>query len=74
MPGGFREDLIPIGTDAGGELGNQICIGLHGGRRGRIYLWVHDSLLGVRDPHSENVYLAAESFEGFIGKLMLYED
>ena len=33
-------DLLPIGSDPGG---NELCVCLAGGRRGRIYFWDHES-------------------------------
>jgi hypothetical protein len=77
------DKIIPIADDGGG---NQICLGIKGKERGKVYYWDHHN-----DPNEEeyledygkpmppevkfqNVYLIAESFEGFIRRLEKHEN
>ena len=49
--------MMPIGEDPGG---NQLCIGLSGAERGRVYFWDHETL---------NVIEVAPSFSAFLDSL-----
>jgi hypothetical protein len=76
--GRMPDTLIPIGDDGGG---NQICLGIKGDERGKIYYWDHHNEWDEDDyleEHGEsmpselqfqNVYLIANSFEDFIVQL-----
>lgn len=76
--GRIPESLMPIGDDG---AGNQICIGIKGPERDRIYYWDHENDPNDQEyfeDHGEpmppevkfqNVYLVADSFEGFIYRL-----
>jgi len=83
LKGRMPDTIIPIADDGGG---NQICLGIKGKERGKIFYWDHHN-----DPNEEeyledygkpmppevrfqNVYLIAESFEGFIRRLERHKD
>jgi hypothetical protein len=53
-------DLLPIGEDPGG---NQICLGIAGDVRGKIYFWDHEREAGG---DWSNVDLVADSFDAFL--------
>lgn len=76
------ETIIPIGYDM---MGNQICIGIAGPERGKIYFWDHEDEWDEGDYTSEglpvppdikfqNVHLIAHSFEEFFDQLYVRED
>jgi len=82
--GRIPSELLTIGQDG---TYRQLCIGISGKYRGRIYLWDrYDELLTDENYLKEhgkprppevsfaNVYLLANSFEEFIGKLELFVD
>ena len=76
--GRMPDTMIPIADDG---AGNQICLGIKGKERGKVYYWDHhnewyeqDYLDDYREPMPpevkfQNVYLIAESFEDFIRRL-----
>jgi hypothetical protein len=62
-------DLLPIASDS---FGNVICVGIRGKRRRRIYFWDHEDEFddnGQGRQDYGNVYLLADSFDEFLGKL-----
>jgi hypothetical protein len=75
--------IIPIGDDG---VGNQICIGIAGNERGKVYFWDHENEWDEADYLEEegvpmppevkfqNVYLVAESFADFINRLEVAKD
>jgi hypothetical protein len=79
--GRMPDTIIPIGDEGGG---NQICLGIKGDERGKVYYWDHEntwSELRYREHFGkpmppefkfQNVYLVAESFEDFIRRLEVY--
>lgn len=70
--------LIPIGSDGGG---NVVCLGIDGKHRCKIYYWDHNNewdedYLNIEKLSREglkfqNVYLIANSFEEFAGRLFV---
>jgi hypothetical protein len=76
--GRMPETIIPIADDGGG---NQICLGVKGKERGKVYYWDHHNEWDEEDYLEEhgkpmppevkfqNVHLIAESFEDFIRRL-----
>ncbi|MDZ7386770.1 MAG: SMI1/KNR4 family protein [candidate division KSB1 bacterium] len=76
--GRMPDTMIPIADDGGG---NQICLGIKGKERGKVYYWDHHNEWDEQDyledygepmpPEAkfQNVYLIAESFEDFIRRL-----
>jgi hypothetical protein len=76
--GRMPDTIIPIADDGGG---NQICLGIKGNERGKVYYWDHDNEWDEEDyleDHGkpmppavkfQNVHLVAESFEDFIQRL-----
>ena len=76
--GRMPESIIPIGGDGGG---NQICLGINGTERGKVYYWDHenewdeeDYLEDYGEPMPpevkfQNLHLVAESFEDFLNRL-----
>jgi hypothetical protein len=83
LKGRMPETLIPIADDGGG---NQICLGIKGQERGKVYYWDHNNEWDEEDfledygtpmppeVKFQNVYLAANSFEDFIDRLEVLED
>jgi hypothetical protein len=81
--GRMPETLIPIADDGGG---NQICIGMNGNEKGKIYYWDHDNEWdsedyyekhGIQMPSElkfQNVILVANSFENFLLMLEVRND
>ncbi len=76
------ETLIPIGEDG---MGNQICLGIAGPERGKIYFWDHEDewdedeylMQGKPVPPDlkfRNVHLIANSFEEFLDQMYVNED
>jgi hypothetical protein len=75
------DTIIPIGDEGGG---NQICLGIRGNERGKVYYWDHENEWceeGYREHFRrpmppevkfQNVYLVAESFEDFITRLEVH--
>jgi len=68
--GRIHSSFIPIGDDPGG---NQFVLGIKGKFKDKVYFWDHNTEL-ENDEFSENVlpgnmYLLANSFDEFIGKL-----
>lgn len=66
LDGIIPANFISVGDDAGG---NQICLGLDGTDRGKIYVWIHD--MGADDDMSD-MFLLADDFSSFLDNL--YED
>lgn len=75
--GRMPESLIPIGNDG---VGNQICLGVDGDERGKVYFWDHhdewdeDDYLDSGEPvppdlKFSNVYQIADSFDDFLQRL-----
>jgi cell wall assembly regulator SMI1 len=76
--GRMPDTIIPIGDDG---FGNQICLGIKGNERGKVYYWDHENTWSeqryrehFRRPMPleykfQNVYLVAESFADFIARL-----
>lgn len=56
------EDLLPVGADS---FGNQITIGMRGGRRGQVYFWDHVSA---------EAHLLAAGFRSFLERLFEWVD
>ena len=46
--------------------GNQICLGISGKYRGKIYFWIHDM---ESDEEMDNMFFLAHSFDEFFGDL-----
>jgi hypothetical protein len=73
--GRMPDTLIPVADDGGGH---QICLGISGNERGKIYYWDHYNEWDEQDyledygrpvpveTKFQNVYLVAESFEKLI--------
>jgi cell wall assembly regulator SMI1 len=59
--GRMPREFLPI---AGDGSGNEICLSLKGTNKGAVYFWDHDE--EHSPPTYENVYLVAETFEGFL--------
>jgi cell wall assembly regulator SMI1 len=59
--------IIPFASD---PFGNQLCIGVTGDEKGKVYFWDHE-MEGEEDeqPYYENVYKIAESFQDFLSGL-----
>lgn len=78
LKGRMPDTMIPIADDGGGH---QICLGIKGKERGKVYYWDHHNEWDEQDyledcgepmpPEAkfQNVYLIAESFEDFIRRL-----
>ncbi len=69
------KELIPIGGDG---CGNNICLGIIGEQYNKVYFWDHDMEWykltdGGTEPYYNNLYLIANSFEGFINSLYGYD-
>jgi hypothetical protein len=67
-------ELMPIACDS---FGNLICLGIKGGRRGKIYFWDHEDELDENGRSRQdygNVYLVANSLGEFLDKLKELED
>lgn len=63
MPG----DLVPIGTDEGGNL---VCIAVKGPNTGKIYFWDHEEEAEEGQEASyNNLFLVADSFKEFLESL-----
>ena len=58
---GWPKELLPIGSDQGG---NQICLALFGLHPGAIFFWRSNPLLD-----QQNLYLIASSFDEFMHML-----
>jgi hypothetical protein len=81
--GRMPDTIIPIGDEGGG---NQICLGIKGSERGKVYYWDHENTWSERryreyfrrpmppEVKFQNLYLVAESFEDFIQRLEVYPD
>lgn len=60
-------DLLPIGTDPGGNL---ICLGVKGKNYGKIYYWDHETEGEEGEqPTYDNVYFVADSFDDLLQSL-----
>lgn len=61
------QTMIPFASD---PFGNQLCIGVTGDEKGKVYFWDHE-LEGEEDeqPYYKNVYKIAESFQDFLSGL-----
>jgi hypothetical protein len=55
--------VIPIGSDAGG---NQICLGISGTVRDKVYFWEFEKEVVDGEPDFSNMRLISHSFEAFI--------
>jgi cell wall assembly regulator SMI1 len=62
---GLSETLLPIAHD---HVGNFIFLTIHGAERGKVYYMLHEL------PDTENLFLVANTFSEFIGKLFRSED
>ncbi|OJV94841.1 MAG: hypothetical protein BGO39_34035 [Chloroflexi bacterium 54-19] len=62
--GRMPSNIIPIGTDPGG---NQVCLSIGGSDYGAIYFWDHEGI-GETPPY-ENLYLLAPNFSAFLDGL-----
>lgn len=63
--------VVPIAEAPGG---NQICLGVEAPVEGKILFWDHEDereIMGEHQNDFENMYLIANSFEDFIGSLMI---
>jgi SMI1-KNR4 cell-wall len=72
--GRIPRNLMPI---AGDQMGGQICLSISGEDKGSVYFWDNQFEKNVeegKEPGYSNVYLLAESFDGFINSLILYKD
>jgi hypothetical protein len=66
--------MIPIGHDG---AGGQVCLGIKGEHRGKMYFWDHDLSWAERDPTKEvfpNTFLIADSFKSFLRSLKIDEN
>jgi hypothetical protein len=66
LPGG----IIPIAVDPGG---NFICLELVEPYRGDVYYWDSSPDHGLTE-EDDTMFLLAESFEGFLGKLQVPQE
>lgn len=70
----FRDRLpnvvIPV---AGASGGNQICLGVKGEVREKVFFWDHEGGEGDKQGH-KNLYLIAESFDSFVELLEVIPD
>jgi hypothetical protein len=67
--GRIHPTLLPIGSDAGD---NQICLGIKGDVRGKVYFWDHQGETIPGGPMAtNNTFLIANSFEEFVMSLSL---
>lgn len=66
----IHPSFIPIGDDPGG---NQFLLGVQGNFKGKIYFWDHNTELDndnfIENELPNNMYLLADSFNGFLSKL-----
>ena len=63
--------VVPIAEAPGG---NQICLGVESPVEGKIFFWDHEDereIMGEHKNDFENMYLIANTFEDFIGSLMI---
>ncbi len=67
--GRIPRQILPIADDPGG---NQICIGISGKHRGRIYFWDHEKETTLFKFRATT--LLADSFGGFLNGLFEYID
>ncbi len=66
--------IIPIGDT---PFGSQVCLGISGDERGKVYFWDKDDereIAGDRENDFGNVYLIANSFSEFVESLFVAED
>lgn len=64
LHGDIPDEFLSIGDDSGG---NQICLGVSGEYRGKIYIFILDI---VSDEEMSNMFFIADSFEGFLENYM----
>jgi hypothetical protein len=64
--GRIPSELLPIGSDSGGNI---ICLTITGENRGKVYLWDHSQ--ESENMESRNLELIADSFECFIENLKI---
>lgn len=76
--GRMPDTLIPVADDGGG---NQICLGVAGADRGKVYYWDHNNEWDEDDYEEDygtpmppeakfqNVYLVVDSFDAFLLRL-----
>jgi hypothetical protein len=65
--GRMPEDLLPV---AGDTFGNQICLGLEGESRGKVFFWDHEmEPLERGEPDYANTRLLANTFDEFLDSL-----
>jgi hypothetical protein len=67
---GIPEGLLSIGDDG---IGNSICIGLFGDKRGTIYFIDHELSSGVAIDSMTGVTKIADSFSQFLATLQVLE-
>lgn len=63
LDGEIPDDFISIGDDS---AGNQICLGVRNIYSEKVYIWIHDMEV---DEDMDNMFILADSFNEFIGKL-----
>jgi hypothetical protein len=65
--GRVPEELLPV---AGDMFGNQICLGLEGENRGKVFFWDHEmEPLEGGEPDYANIRLLASTFDEFLDSL-----
>lgn len=64
--GRMPSNIIPIGTDPGG---NQVCLSVSGSDYGAIYFWDHEEVNNEEGPNYDNLYLLAPNFTAFLNGL-----
>jgi hypothetical protein len=81
--GRMPDTLIPIAGDGGG---NQICLGISGSEKDKVYYWDHNNEWDEADyleDHGkpmppemkfQNAYLIARSFEDFIQRIETFDE
>ncbi|WP_040214222.1 SMI1/KNR4 family protein [Clostridium polynesiense] len=68
--GRIPDNLIPIADCDGG---NELCIGVMGHSKGKVYFWNHENQNILKKGHIKNLYLVAESFTDFIMSFEVHE-
>lgn len=70
--GRVPEEMLPIGTDPGGNL---ILLAVTGPQRGKVFFWDHEQEADDEDqPYYDNIKLLADSFAAFQASLHEFKD
>ncbi|GEM_PF-840965 len=68
--GRISDNLIPIADCDGG---NELCIGVKGNSKGKVYFWNHENQNVISAENTKNLYLVAESFSDFVMSFEVHE-